>query len=224
MPDDDAPPDPPDLRTDRLALSAWRAEEADVVLDLYSRIEVVRWAGGPDSALATLDEARERLGRWRTRAAGGPPRGIWAIRPLASGRPVGTALLVDLPASSEDGSRPPSGHLEIGWHLHPDAWGRGWATEAATAVLAHAAAHGVGEVLAVTHPDNRPSQAVARRIGMRHLGRSREFYDTEVELFSVRPDPRSPREPAGPTMNEAARAPTTSTAQGTSIDSTSARE
>lgn len=241
-PDEDARPDPsapvpgvvptrawpsaPVLRTDRLTLAEWRVEEADAVLDMYSRIEVVRWAGGPQSALTSLDGARERVEGWWTRAAGGPPRGIWAIRPRptpeaegdarvagraadrdraadpgresdlagsagdpagpgTTDRPVGTALLVDLPASSPDGSRPPSGHLEIGWHLHPDAWGLGYATEAARAVLAHAAAHGVTEVLAVTHLENLPSQAVARRIGMRHVGRTREFYDTEVELFSL---------------------------------------
>ena len=50
-----------------------------------------------------------------------------------------------------------AGEVEIGWHLHPDAWGHGYASEAARAVLAHGFAHGLPEILAVTHLDNYPS-------------------------------------------------------------------
>ncbi|RIJ58216.1 N-acetyltransferase, partial [Clavibacter phaseoli] len=77
------------------------------------------------------------------------------------------------------------GETEIGWHLHPDAWGRGVATEAARRVLAHAAEGGLARVLAVTNPANAPSQAVCRRIGMRPLGRTRAYYDADCELFRV---------------------------------------
>ena len=59
------------------------------------------------------------------------------------------------------------------------------ATEAAAAVLAHAWAAGVARVLAVTHPDNHPSQAVARRIGLQGRGRTHDYYDTESELFGL---------------------------------------
>jgi len=73
--------------------------------------------------------------------------------------------------------------VEIGWHLHPDAWGRGYATEAAQAVLDDAFSRGLAKVLAVTHPDNRASQAVCRRLGMTHVGRTTRYYDTSNELF-----------------------------------------
>ncbi|MGC5627736.1 GNAT family N-acetyltransferase [Georgenia sp. Z1344] len=180
----------PTMVTDRLALRAWGPDDAGTVLAIYSRPEVVRWSGGPGTELATRADAIERLARWETRMAGGAPRGIWAITDASDvGTPaapvVGAVLLVDLPASSPDRSRPPSGDLEIGWHLHPDRWGSGYATEAARAVLAHAWAHGVRRVLAVTHPDNAASQAVARRIGMRHEGRTTAYYDTEAELFAI---------------------------------------
>ena len=46
----------------------------------------------------------------------------------ATGVPVGTVPLKPLP----DGA----GEIEIGWHLHPDSWGRGFATETARALLA----------------------------------------------------------------------------------------
>ena len=71
--------------------------------------------------------------------------------------------------------------VEIGWHLHPDVWGRGIATEAATRVLGHAS--GLRRVVAVTHPDNEPSQRVARRLGMRDEGLTDRYYDTTTRLF-----------------------------------------
>lgn len=169
-------------------LRPWDEDDLPFVLDMYSRTDVVRWTGGPGTETSTPAEARERLARWSTRMAGGAPRGIWAVTIERTGDVVGAAMLVDLPASSPDGSRPPSGDLEIGWHLHPDRWGNGYATEAAAVVLDHARRSGLRRVLAVTHPDNVASQAVARRIGMRHEGRSHAYYDTEVELFVLELD------------------------------------
>ena len=59
------------------------------------------------------------------------------------------------------------GDMEIGWRLREDAWGQGFATEAATASLdlafgRFAAPH----VVAMTARGNLPSQAVMKRLGM----------------------------------------------------------
>ena len=48
--------------------------------------------------------------------------------------PVGSALLNHLP----DAEGTPTDDVEIGWHLHPGAWGKGYATEAAELLLRHA--------------------------------------------------------------------------------------
>jgi RimJ/RimL family protein N-acetyltransferase len=92
---------------------------------------------------------------------------------------MGTVILVRLP----DGD----GELEVGWHLHPDAWGHGYATEAARAVLTRAFRRGVGEVFAVVRPDNAASLSVCRRLGMAGLGRTDRYYDSELELFRTDP-------------------------------------
>lgn len=55
--------------------------------------------------------------------------------------------------------------------------GRGYATEAADAVLRDAFGRGLPRVLAVTEPDNHASQAVCRRLGMTALGRTTRYYD-----------------------------------------------
>lgn len=75
--------------------------------------------------------------------------------------------------------------VEIGWHLHPDSWGNGYATEAAKAVLDHGFRHGLSEILAIAKPDNAPSLAVMHRIGMTHLGRTSRWYGIEAELYTT---------------------------------------
>lgn len=97
-------------------------------------------------------------------------------------------LLKPIPLSvAEMPADPPE--VEIGWHLHPDAWGSGYATEAAATVVADAFARGQDRILAVTHPENSPSQAVCRRIGMRSLGPTTRYMDTSCDLFEL-PRPR----------------------------------
>ena len=57
--------------------------------------------------------------------------------------------------------------VEIGWRLAAEHWGRGYATEAATAVLAHAFGPlGLAEVVSFTVPANRRSRRVMERLGM----------------------------------------------------------
>ena len=73
----------------------------------------------------------------------------------------------------------------MGWWLHPDSQGRGYASEAAAAVLAHGFAHGLTEIHALTHIDNHPSQAVCRRLGMRDLGVVEKWYDGLSQLYRV---------------------------------------
>jgi RimJ/RimL family protein N-acetyltransferase len=104
--------------------------------------------------------------RWHEHERGlSSPLGLWAIVPDAADGPVGTLLL--LPLSDGDG---PTGLVEVGWHLHPDFQGHGFATEAARAVLALAGTAGIDQVLAITDLDNTASQRVAERLGMTDNG------------------------------------------------------
>jgi RimJ/RimL family protein N-acetyltransferase len=61
--------------------------------------------------------------------------------------------------------------LEPGYHLRRDQWGKGYATAAATALLADAARRrGVRRVVAFIHPGNDPFKAVAWGLGFRPEG------------------------------------------------------
>ena len=60
---------------------------------------------------------------------------------------------------------------EVGWGLHPDAQGKGYGVEAATAAIDYAFdALGWTEVIHCIDPDNTPSQRLAERIGSRNQG------------------------------------------------------
>ena len=126
-----------ELRSARLRLRAWRPDDVDFVFDLSSRWEVQRFLGLVPGVMTDRAEARERLDRVRS-AELSAPRGSWAVAREDDGHLLGVLMLEDIPASGGTGPPQPAGDVEIGWHFHPDAWGHGYATEAAGVVLHHA--------------------------------------------------------------------------------------
>ncbi|MEU3500742.1 GNAT family N-acetyltransferase [Streptomyces hundungensis] len=60
----------------------------------------------------------------------------------------------------------PTGEIEIGWRLARTHWGRGYASAAARAAVARVRAAGLDHVVAMVHPHNTRSVAVAERLGM----------------------------------------------------------
>lgn len=164
------------FETERLRIRAWRPDDAPRVLDIRSRVEVVRWLGTVEPVLMKdLAEAAERIEDWNRRDD--PPCGYWAVEVKATGVVAGAVLLLPLPNGD--------GEVEIGWHLHPDSHGHGYATEAAAATLRRGFEGGLPEILALTDADNRPSQAVCARLGMTGLGTVRKWYEVESRLFRI---------------------------------------
>ena len=144
------------LETERLVLRQWEPEDADFVLDLYSRWEVQRFIGNHPQVMRDRAEAEDRIRTWRSigrQDMAHPVHGIWAVELKEPATPTtlaGTLLLKSIPASSGSLPLQPSGDTEIGWHFHPDHWGNGYASEAAAAVLAYALDNGLDKVVAVT--------------------------------------------------------------------------
>ena len=173
-----------ELRSARLRLRGWTPEDVDFLFDLYSRWEVQRFIGLVPRVMTDRAEARERLDRLSSDPLPAP-LGIWAVAREEDGRLLGVLLLKGIPASGPAKPLLPSGDVEIGWHFHPDAWGHGYATEAAALVLGHGLDAGLPRVVAVTNPQNTASQRVCRRIGMVHEGRTDRYYDATCELFTA---------------------------------------
>lgn len=161
------------LLTDRLRLRPWTTSAADIarLTDIYSRDEIVRWVGGTPSV-----PPDELVARWAQVHALDDRHGCWAIE-LPDASVAGTVLFKPLPNGV--------GEIEVGWHLHLDCWGHGYATEAARAVIDRGFAGGVPEVYAVVRPGNRASIAVCGRLGMQEIGRFRRWYDVELEIFRL---------------------------------------
>ena len=76
---------------------------------------------------------------------------------------------------------------EVGWGLHPDAQGKGYGVEAATATIDYAFdVLGWTDVIHCIDPDNTPSQRLAERIGSRNLGPTRlppPFHELPIDRW-----------------------------------------
>jgi RimJ/RimL family protein N-acetyltransferase len=170
------------LRSDRLTLRPWDPDDTGDVqaaYDIYRRDEVARWLGSHPQPWESLEQAQRRLQRWQDVAEAG--LGLWAITLNRHDPPVGTALLVRLP--DRDGEL--TDDVEIGWHLHPDCWGNGYATEAAQRLLEHAWDLDIAEVNAVAHPGNDRSVAVMERLGLEPQGATDRWYGVTLDWWLV---------------------------------------
>src|SRR3954451_15381352 len=118
-------PDYP-IRTERLVLRPFVESDFDAVLDIESRPEVVRylmWDVMDAAAVGTFLERRLR----QTSIEAEDNAIVLAATVPPSDRVIGEFMLR---LSSERHRQ-----AEIGWSLHPDAQGHGYATEAARELL-----------------------------------------------------------------------------------------
>jgi RimJ/RimL family protein N-acetyltransferase len=166
--------------SDRLMMRPWQIGDADFLFDLESRPETVQYLGPRAKPMVEVREAVESIER--RRALDDAVHGIWAIVDRDTGKLLGNMLLKPAPLSQGVTRAVP---VEIGWHLHPDAQGFGYATEAACAVLNDAAQNGLRAVIAVTDPRNVASQRVCSRLGMQLRGSTKDFYDEQNLLFEL---------------------------------------
>ncbi|GIF67088.1 N-acetyltransferase [Asanoa ishikariensis] len=169
------------FETDRLIVRQWTESDADVarVFDMLSRWEVAQWLGARPRVLESPSEALAAIRRWRARAD--DLHGIWAVDVRDTGITAGSVLVVPLP----DVDHEPTDDIEVGWHLHPDSWGHGYATESARAAIDRVFSAGLDQIYAVIREGNVPSIAVARRLGMASIGTRTTWYGG-IELDTYR--------------------------------------
>ncbi|MEV4641094.1 GNAT family N-acetyltransferase [Actinoplanes sp. NPDC049548] len=159
------------IETERLELRPISTEDLPGFLGLHADPEVSRFIGRHDaeSAARRLREAEES---W---AASG--YGMFAVLERRTGEFLGRCGLVHWPELDE---------TEIGWALHRQAWGRGYATEAARACIAWTFANTpLTRITAMINPANPRSRAVAERLGMT-WSRSTPFHGAVVDVYELR--------------------------------------
>ena len=153
-----SPEHPPHiLRSPRLTLRAWREEDYAPYARLNADAEVMAHFPAPLSRIesdAMADKIRQLFA----------PRGwgLWAVELSAEKRFIGCVGLhnpiAELPCSP---------CTEIGWRLAREAWGHGYATEAASAALAFAFnTLKLEEVVSFASKTNIKSIAVMKRLNM----------------------------------------------------------
>jgi [ribosomal protein S5]-alanine N-acetyltransferase len=143
------------LTTTRLGFRAWRPDDVDLAIGLWSDPEVARFihASGPPSPAAV----EERLAR---EMASQKEHGLqyWPIFLRDHGAHVGCCGLRPY--------RPEQGIHELGVHVRPAFWRRGLASEAARAVIDHAfGALGARGLFAGHNPANTASREMLLKLG-----------------------------------------------------------
>jgi ribosomal-protein-alanine N-acetyltransferase len=146
-------------RTDRLLLRQWRPADRAGFAALNADPEVMRHF----PATLTEEESNGFVDRHAARLEH-DGYGLWAVEVLATGDFIG---FVGLNRPGWDAHFTPC--TEVGWRLARHAWGKGYASEAASGSLDVAFGPlGLGEVVSFTTVGNTRSRAVMHRLGMTH--------------------------------------------------------
>ncbi|MCL6678775.1 GNAT family N-acetyltransferase [Sphingomonas sp. RG327] len=159
--------------TDRLLLRTWDEQDLDEFIARTNTPAVMRWLGGV-APREQHEAAFERLKAYQ-RDFG---HTFWIVE-----RKSDAALLgfCGLKRVNHPNAGPITGDFEVGWRLREDAWGQGYAKEAAIESLDLAFERfGAPHVVALTVPGNAASQALMKRLGMK-LREELDFVDSRFE-------------------------------------------
>jgi [ribosomal protein S5]-alanine N-acetyltransferase len=162
------------FETERLRLRRFTSDDVGNVLQLTSDAEVMRYIG--DGATDDREAAKNRLNRFMSHYKKYPGLGFWAAEQKPKHKFIGWLALKYIPKSVE---------VEIGYLFRKSAWGHGFATEGTRALLAYGFEDvGLNRIVAVANIDNKASQNVMKKIGMRDRGIA-HYYDRDVAYFAA---------------------------------------
>ncbi|MGH2910170.1 MAG: GNAT family N-acetyltransferase [Solirubrobacteraceae bacterium] len=143
--------------TSRLVLRTLRAADADAVHAYRSRPDVARYV--PFDPMSPEQIAERMQGRWAKTRIGEGEGLVVGFERADTGELIGDLTLMLVSAEHRGG--------EIGWLVHPDHGGQGFATEAARAGLGLMFDAGLHRVVARVDARNAPSLRLCERLGMR---------------------------------------------------------
>lgn len=150
------------IRTERLVLRRARAEDVEAMHEVLSHPVAMRYWSTPPHE--TIEQTRE----WLQSMIERDPRASEDFVVELEGRVIGKAGCFRLP--------------EIGYILHPEQWGRGFATEALTAVIARVfARHDVPAITADIDPRNTASIRVLTKLGFAETHRASRTWQVAGE-------------------------------------------
>ena len=165
-------PPTPWLETLRLELRDFVAGDFDDLYRLDSDPRVMKYIA--NGKPASRDAVAQRLGRFIRYPALYPDLGVWRAARRDTGAFIGW-FCFSYAARSPD--------IEVGYRLLPEAWGRGYATEGARALVDYGFDDlRLHRIIGVTHPRNKASQRVLIKAGLEDRGWGR-YYERRLRLF-----------------------------------------
>jgi RimJ/RimL family protein N-acetyltransferase len=172
-------PFPDAFATERLSFERLTAGHLPELRRFQTNADVMRYIGGVRSPEQTAAYFERNLRHWDEHGFG-----VWVVRESGRSEMAGIGVLRHLLVEGED-------EVETGYGFYPELWGRGYAMEVAVTCLDHGfRSIGLGSIVAVTHPDNRASQHVLRKVGMAYE-RDFDLDGDRASLFRVRRRERS---------------------------------
>ena len=153
------------IATERLFLRQFTEQDEQAYADVMTNPSVYRYLGTGQGT------PREMMGRmimsWNSTFGHG--LGVYAVVEQVSDKLIGHCGVRGLPC----------GRKEILYAFDESTWGKGYATEAAKAVLKH---HAMRPLIAVSYPENPASINVIKKLGFCHVGQE-EMFGKVLELF-----------------------------------------
>jgi [ribosomal protein S5]-alanine N-acetyltransferase len=147
------------LTTARLGLRRFTPADFDWLAALYGDVEVTQFLGGVKSRSQTEDFLATRILHYYDEH---PGLGIWMTVDRATGANVGFHLLNHIRGESI---------IQVGFALARSAWGAGFATEMADAVLRYGFVElNLPRIAGMTGTRNHASQQVLLKIGLERRG------------------------------------------------------
>ena len=148
------------LETERLVLRRYQSNDLDRLDRLNSNVEVMRYIG--DGSLRSREQTQASIVRTQRIYDLFPGLGFWIAEEKPRRNFVGVFALIYIPKTVE---------VEVGYRLVKSAWGRGLATEGASALVRYGILElGLDRVVGLTHPDNAASQNVLMKAGLVRRG------------------------------------------------------
>jgi RimJ/RimL family protein N-acetyltransferase len=163
------------LETDRLVLRRFSTDDAAFVLELLNEPAWLRFIG--DKGVRTLEDARQYLLNGPMAMYERSGFGLYRVERKEDGVPMGMCGLLKRDTLKD---------VDIGFAFLPRFWGKGYAREAAAAVLALGKASlGLERIVAITNPDNDSSIRLLESLGFRFEEMLRLSSDgAETKLFA----------------------------------------
>lgn len=148
------------LKTERLLLRPFTPEDSEFILKLLNEPSFLQHIG--DKGVRNQEQALGYLLEGPIRSYGLHGHGLMCVERRETGLPLGMCGLL---------RRKPDQDPDLGYAFLPDAWGKGYASEAATAVLeSGVSCLGFSKILALVAPGNARSIQLLQKLGFTFSG------------------------------------------------------